>query len=118
MFGGTGGKIGLNVERWSFSQGLRREFSRLSLTHKNVLFYTFSDQIDSPQSSKSIKKVKKLYFWTNFKQFPHFLPSSSPYFGANFQILLCSAIRSLSKLSEPKFRFRNLCLSKVIEGKP
>ena len=35
---GTGRKIGLNVEKWSFSQGLSREFSRFSLTHKNTLF--------------------------------------------------------------------------------
>ena len=87
FLGGTGRKIGLKVEQWSFSQNLSREFSRLSLAHKNTLFCTFSDQIPSPQSSKSTKKVKKLYFWTNFKQFPHFLPSL--YFGAKFQILLC-----------------------------
>ena len=98
FLGGTGGKIGLNVEKWSFYQGLSRKFSSLSLAHKNTLFYTFSDQIPSPQSSKSTKKVKKLYFWTNFKQFPYFLPSPSPYFGAKFQILLCPPVRSLSKL--------------------
>ena len=26
FLGGTGGKTGLNVEKWSFSQGLSREF--------------------------------------------------------------------------------------------
>ena len=51
--GGTGGKIGLNVKKWSFSQGLSRDFSRLPLTHQNTLFYTFSDQIHSLQISKS-----------------------------------------------------------------
>ena len=82
FLGETGGKIELNVEKWSFSQGVSREFSRLSLTHKNTLSYTFSDQIDSPQSSKSPKSVEKLYFWTNIKQFPNLLPPPSPYFGA------------------------------------
>ena len=60
--GETGEKIGLNVEKRSFSQDLKREFSRMSLAHKNTLFYTFSDQILSRQSSKSTNKVKKLYF--------------------------------------------------------
>ena len=55
---------------------------------------------------------------TNFKQFPHFLPFPSPYFGAKFQISLCPSIRSLSKLDESKFRFQNLCLSNVTEEKP
>ena len=54
--GGTGGKIELTVEKWSFSLGLSREFSRMSLTHNNTLFYTFSDQIHSPQSLKTPKK--------------------------------------------------------------
>ena len=31
--------------------------------------------------------LRKLYLWTIFRQFPHFLPS--PCFGAKFQILLC-----------------------------
>ena len=53
--------------------------SRLFLTHQATIFH-------ASQISKSTKKVKKLYFWTNFKQFPHFLPS--PYFGPKFQILL------------------------------
>ena len=26
FFGGIGGKIGLNVEKWSFSQGLSKDF--------------------------------------------------------------------------------------------
>ena len=38
------------------------------MTQKNTPFYTFSDPIHSPQSSKTSKKVKKLCFWTNFKQ--------------------------------------------------
>ena len=29
FLGGTGGKIGLNVEKWSFSQGLNREFFQI-----------------------------------------------------------------------------------------
>ena len=29
FFGGTGGKIGLNVEKWSFSQGLSTEFFQI-----------------------------------------------------------------------------------------
>ena len=29
FLGGTGGKIGLNVEKWSFSQGLSREFFQI-----------------------------------------------------------------------------------------
>ena len=56
---GTGGRIGLNVEKWSFFQGLSRDFSRLSLTHQNTLFCTFSHQIFPPQISKSTKKVEK-----------------------------------------------------------
>ena len=42
---------------------------------------------NSPISNlkKHQKSLKNLYFWTNFKQFSHFLPS--PYFGAKFQIL-------------------------------
>ena len=60
--GGTSRKTGLNAEKLSFSQGLRREFSRLSLTHKNTLFYTFFYQIHSPQSSKSTKKLKNCIF--------------------------------------------------------
>ena len=39
---------GLNVEKWSFSQSLSRDFSRLSPTHQNTLFYTFPDQIHPP----------------------------------------------------------------------
>ena len=57
FLGGTGGKLKLNVEKWSFSQGLTKEFSRLSLTQNNAIFYTFTDQVQSPQSSKSTKKV-------------------------------------------------------------
>ena len=90
FFGGTVGKIGIKVEKWSFSQDLSRKFSRLSLTHQNTLSYTFSDQIHPApylKAKKTPTKLKKLYFWTNFKQFPHFLPT--PYFGAKFQILLC-----------------------------
>ena len=87
FLGGTGGKIGLNVEKLSFSKGLSRNFSRLSLTHQNILCYTFSDQIDHLKPQKAPKKLKKLYFWTTFKQLPHFLPSPSPHFGAKFQIL-------------------------------
>ena len=75
LLGRTGRKIGLNVEKWSFSQGLSREFSRLSLKHQNTLFLTKFTPVKA-------QKVLKLYFLTNFKQFPHFLPS--PYFGAKF----------------------------------
>ena len=73
------------MEKWSFYQGLSREVSRLSLTHKNTLFYTFSDQIRSSQSSNSTKKVRKLYFWTNFKTFNHFYPLLLPIFGLSFK---------------------------------
>ena len=59
---GTGGKIELNVEKWSFSQGLSREFSRLSLTHKNALFHTFSDQYSPPSPMKAQITPKK---WKN-----------------------------------------------------
>ena len=107
----TDGKIGLNVEKWSFSQGLIREFSRLSLTHKNTIFYTFSDQVHSPQSSKSTKKVKKLYFLENFKQFPHFLPSS--YFGAKFQILLCPLSGHYRSYISQNFVFKTYAYPKL-----
>ena len=56
LLGRTSGKTGLNVENWSFSQGLSRNFSRLSMTHQNALFYTFSDQSHPPKISKASKK--------------------------------------------------------------
>ena len=100
FLGGTGGKIGLNVEKWSFSQGLRREFLQIVPDAKehNIL-HPFRPSSLPSKLKKHQKKLKKLYFKTNFKQFPHFLPSPSPYFGAKFQILLCLSIRSLLKLA-------------------
>ena len=55
FLGGTGRKIGLNVEKWAFYKSLSRDFSRLSLTDQNTLFYTFSDQIDPLKSQKAPK---------------------------------------------------------------
>ena len=106
-------------KKWLFSQGLSREFFQVvpDISEHTILHLFWLNSPPPPlQSSKSTKKVKKLHFMTNFKQFLHFLPS--PYFGTKFQILLRPSIRSLSKLDEPKFRFQNLCLSKVIEEKP
>ena len=74
---GTSRKLELKVEKWSFPQGLSRDFSRFSLTHQNTVFYTFSDQIHPLQSQKAPKSLKKpVFFWTNFKQFHHLLPLS------------------------------------------
>ena len=86
-FGETGEKIGLNVENGHFPQGLSRDFSRLS-SNQNTLFYTFSDQIHPPVKSQKARnwKVKKLCFWTNFKQFPQFYPLPLPILGLNFII--------------------------------
>ena len=70
--------------KWSFSQGLSNDFSRLSLTLKNTPFYTFSIQI------------KKAVFLDKFQTVPSFFTLSL--FRAKFQILLCPPIRSLSKL--------------------
>ena len=39
FLGGAGGKIGLNVEKWSFSQGLNREFFQVvpDISAHNIL---------------------------------------------------------------------------------
>ena len=110
FLGGTGEKKGLNVEKLPFFQGLRRDFSGLSLTHQNTLFYAFSDQIHPPQISKS---TKKLYFWTNLNSSLIFLPSPSSYFGAKFQILLYSPIRSLSSYISQNFVFKTYAYPKL-----
>ena len=84
FLGGIGGKTGLNVGKWTFSQGLSRDFSSLSLTHQNTLFYTkFTPP--PPNIKKHQRILKKLYFWTNFKQFPHFEPSPLPILGLSFR---------------------------------
>ena len=84
LLGGTGGKIGLNVEKWSFSQGLSREFFQVVPTSKNTILYTFFDHVYSPQISKCTKKSLKTVILDKFQTVPSFL--SSPYIGAKFQI--------------------------------
>ena len=43
----------------------------------------FSEQIQPQQFQKTLKKLEKLYFWTNIKQFYHARAarSSTPFFG-------------------------------------
>ena len=62
FFGGTGGKIGLNVEKWSFSQRLSREVFRLSVTHQNTLFYTFLTKFTPSKLKKHQKSLKTVFF--------------------------------------------------------
>ena len=72
--------------------GLKQGLLQFFPANHNTPLYTFSDQIHS-LPLKFQKAPKKIYFGTNFKQFPHFLPSLSPYFGAKFQILLSPSIQ-------------------------
>ena len=119
---GTGRKTGLNVGKWSFSQGLSGEFSRLSLTHQNTLLDTFSYQIHPPLTLKTKKKTPKKLKNCIFGQISNssliFYPL--PILGLSFEFYYAPPppIRSLSKLDEAKFRFQNQCLSKVNEEKP
>ena len=42
FFGGTGGKIGLNVEKWSFSQRFSREFFQVVPdTSEHIILHLF-----------------------------------------------------------------------------
>ena len=117
FFGGTGGKIRLNVEKWSFSLHFSREFFQVVLgTSEHIILHLLTKF--TPSKLKKHQKSLKTVFLTNFKQFPHFLPSPSPYFGAKFQILLCPSIRALSKLDEPKFRFQKIMFIQSYRGKP
>ena len=59
----------VKCEKMVIFPGLSKDFSRLSLTHQSTLFYTFSDQIHPLPKSQKAQKFKKLYFWTNLKQF-------------------------------------------------
>ena len=107
FLGGAGGKIGLNVEKWSFSQGLRREFSRLPLEHKNTLFYTFSDQIPYPQSSKSTKEESKTCIFGQISNSSLiFYPLPLPILGLSFKFYYapCPVIieATLAKISFSK----------------
>ena len=42
FLGGAGGKIGLNMEKWSFTQGLSREFFQVVPdTSENTILHLF-----------------------------------------------------------------------------
>ena len=112
LFEGTGGKIGINVEKWSFCQDLGRKFSRLSLTHQNTLSYTFSDQIHPPPPSK----VKNCIFGQLSNSSLIFYPL--PILGLSFKFYYAPYPVTVLKLDEAKFHFQNLRLSKVIQEKP
>ena len=118
FFGETGGKIGINVEKWSFCQDLSRKFSRFSLTHQNTLSYTFSDQIHPPplKAKKTPKKLKNCIFGQISNSSLIFYPL--PILGLSFKFYYAPYPVTVSKLDEAKFRFRNLRLSKVIKEKP
>ena len=69
LVGVPGGKIGLNVKNDIFPGLTQRIFSGCPW-HIPTLYFTPLKKFIPPQVSKSAKKVKKLYFLTNFKQFP------------------------------------------------
>ena len=117
FFGGTGGKIGINVEKLSFCQDVSRKFSRLSLTNQNTLSYTFSDQIHPPHKAKKTpKKFKNCIFGQLSNSSLIFYPL--PILGLSFKFYYAPYSVTVSKLDEAKFHFENLCLSKVIKEKP
>ena len=74
------------AEKWSFSKDLSSDFSRLSMTHFNTLFYIFFDQICPSQISKSTKKVLKTVFLDKFQTVPLlFYPLCLPILGLIFK---------------------------------
>ena len=70
--GGTGGKMKLNVEKWSFSQDLGRDIFQVvpDTSEYSILHLSFPNSPPPPKSQKQKKLKNNLYFWTNFKQFP------------------------------------------------
>ena len=106
FFGGTGRKIGLNVEKWSFP----RTFSRLSLTHQSTLFYAFSDQIH-PSNLKKHQKVKKTEFLDKFQTVLSFLPS--PYFGQSFKFYNAALFGHYRSYISQNFGFKTYAYLKL-----
>ena len=83
----TGRKIGLNVEKLLLFQSLSRHFFHIV----RALYFTLSLTKFSPlRSQKAPKKFKNLYFWTSFKQFPHFYPLPSSVLSFKFYYVALS----------------------------
>ena len=74
FLGETGRKLGLNVEKCPFFQGLSRElFQFVPDTSGKITLHTFFDQIASPpQISKTPRKLKN-WILDKFQTVPSFL---------------------------------------------
>ena len=118
FFGGTVGKIGINVDKWSFSQDLSRKFSRLSLTHQNTLSYTFSNQIHPAPLLKAKKAPTKLKKNCIFGQ----ISNSSLIFypllilGLSFKFYYAPYPVTVSKLDEASFVFKTYVIKENLRG--
>ena len=85
----------------------------------HTLFYTFSDQIHSPQRSKSTKKVKKVFFGQILNSSLIFFLSLFWILGLSFTFYYAPApYPVIIEVRLAKVRFQNLCLSKVIKENP
>ena len=75
FLGGIGGKIGLNVEKYSFSQGLSREFFQVVPdTYEHTILHVFRPNL-LPSELKKHQKSKKTVFLDKFQTVRSFLPS-------------------------------------------
>ena len=108
FFGGAGRKIGLNVGKWSFSQGLSRGFFQVvpDISEHSILHIFCLNPL--PQISKSTKYSKKLLL-DKFQ----IVPSPSLYFGLCFKILLCLLSGEYRNYVSQNFVFKTYAYSKL-----
>ena len=93
---GTGGKIGLNVEIWSFSQDVRREFFQVVPdTQEDTILHVFRQNSLPSKLKNHQKKLKNCIFGQISNSSLIFYPL--PILGLSFKFYY-APIRSLSKL--------------------